>query len=126
MNLVRVHVPTNIVEELAPLLHVLVPAKYQRRWARRLQENFDFSREDAHLLSLATFGTDMAGSILGGDLFVTLDLKCIDRFVANSSLIERRFSRMVSHLPPPYAAADLPEAVTPTEALRLPADMVEE
>ena len=35
----------------------LFPTRYTRRWARRLREaNFD--REDAYLLSLATFGTD--------------------------------------------------------------------
>jgi len=33
------------------------PTRYTRRWARRLREA-NFNREDAYLLSLATFGTD--------------------------------------------------------------------
>lgn len=97
----------------------MVPVKYQRRWARRLHQDHGFSREDAQLLSLATFGTDLPGSILGVDVFVTFDLRLIDRFTANYSVIERRFSRMTSHLPSPYTAAVLPEVAIPAEVLRL-------
>jgi hypothetical protein len=119
VNLLRRYVPLSVVEQIASSLQVLVPSKYQRRWARRLHQHFDFSREDAHLLSLATFGTDLSGGILGVDLFVTFDLKCIDHFLTNFSAIEKRFSHMVSHLPHPYASAELPEVVTPTEVLSL-------
>jgi hypothetical protein len=115
----RLHVPLSAVEQLAPLLQLFAPSKYQRRWARRLQRDFDFGREDAHLLSLVTFGTNLSGAILGVDLFVTFDRKLIDRFAANSAMIGERFSRMVSHLRYPYSAALLPEVVLPTEALHL-------
>ena len=118
-NLFRSRAPLPIVEQIRFSLHVLVPAKYQRRWARRLRQNFGFGREDAHLLSLATFGTDLAGDILGADLFVTLDLKLVNRFDENSLVMRRRFSRMVSHLQQPYMTAALPEVVTPGEALLL-------
>lgn len=118
-NLFRFRVPLSIVEQLRPSLHVLVPTKYQRRWARRLRQNFGFGREDAQLLSLSTFGTDIAGDILGADLFVTFDLKLVKRFDENSLVIRRHFSRMVSHLQHPYITAALPEVVTPDEALLL-------
>src|SRR4051812_16574206 len=55
VNLLRLHTPTRVVAQLTPLLQVLLPTKYQRRWARRLHQDFGFGREDAHLLSLATF-----------------------------------------------------------------------
>lgn len=125
-NLLRLHVPLNVVEQIAPLLQLLVPLKYQRRWARRLQRDFDFGREDAHLLSLATFGTNLSGGILGVDLFVTFDRKLIDRFATNSAMIGERFSRMVSHLRHPYTAALLPEVVLPREALHLLSPVAEE
>src|SRR5437867_4014142 len=126
LNLLHFHVPRSIVEQIEPFLRVLIPMKYQRRWARRLQQDFGFGREDAHLLSLATFGTDLLESILGVDLFVTFDLKLIDHFTTNSSAIEKRFFRMVSRLPHPYAAAEVPEVVTPTEALHLLSTTAEE
>ena len=114
------------IEQIRPLLHVLVPTKYQRRWARRLHQGFGFGREDAHLLSLATFGTDLSGEVFGVDLFVTFDLKLIDRFGANFPVIKSRFLHMVSHLPAPYMAAKLQEVATPTEALALLSTMKEE
>lgn len=126
VNLLRLHAPTRIVAQLAPLLQVLLPTKYQRRWARRLHQDFGFGREDAHLLSLATFGTDTSGSILGVDLFVSFDVKCLDCFVANFPAIEKRFSHMVSHLSRPYGMAELPEVATPTEALDLLSTPAEE
>ena len=119
VNLLRLRVPLLAIEQIRPFLHVLISTKYQRRWARRVRQNFGFGREDAHLLSLATFGIGIAGDILGVDLFVTFDLKLIDRFNENLPGIESRFSRMVSHLQPPYTTAALPEVVTPDEALLL-------
>jgi hypothetical protein len=114
------------IEQIRPFLHVLVPTKYQRRWARRLHRDFGFGREDAHLLSLATFGTDLSGETFGVDLFVTFDLKLVERFSENFSVINSRFGHMVSHLSGPYKIAELPEVVTPTEAFALLSTMREE
>jgi hypothetical protein len=69
------------------------------------------------LLSLATFGTDSSGDILGVDLFVTFDLRLIDHFTTDFPALKRRFVRMVSHLTSPYTAAALPEVATPAEVL---------
>jgi hypothetical protein len=119
VNLLLAHVPMSITRQLSPLLRVLVPTKYQRRWARRLQQHFNFGREDAHVLSLATFGTGVSGDILGVDLFVTFDQKCLDRFLTNLPGIEKRFSSMTSHLSPPYVDVELSEVITPAEALEM-------
>jgi hypothetical protein len=126
VNLLRLRVPLLAVEQIRPFLHVLIPTKYQRRWARRLHQDFGFGREDAHLLSLATFGTDLSGATFGVDLFVTFDLKLLDRFGENFPVIKSRFSRMVSHLSDPYMTAKLPAVVTPTEALALLSPMAAE
>lgn len=126
VNLLRLRVPVLTIEQIRPFLHVLLPTKYQRRWTRRLHQDFGFGREDAHLLSLATFGTDLSGETFGVDLFVTFDLKLLDRFSENFPVIRSRFSRMVSHLSGPYKMAELPEVATPTEALALLSTMKEE
>jgi len=42
---------------------VLYPGRYFKRWARRLRDR-TFTREDAKVLALGTFGTDEAGQIL--------------------------------------------------------------
>ena len=126
VNLLRLRVPLLAVEQIRPFLQVLIPTKYQRRWARRLHQDFGFGREDAHLLSLATFGTDLSGETFGVDLFVTFDLKLLDRFSENFPVIQSRFVHMVSHLSDPYREAKLPEIVTPTEALALLSPMTAE
>ena len=43
---------------------VLYPSRYFKRWARRLRAR-TFSREDAKILAMGTFGTDEKGDILG-------------------------------------------------------------
>lgn len=74
-NLIRAH-----SHELAPgeslmflrRVEILYPARYFKRWARRLRQR-TFTREDARLLALGSFGTDAEGNILGADVIVTLD-----------------------------------------------------
>jgi len=65
MNILRSHVPPDLFNRIAPLLQLLLPVKYQRRFSRRLRQRFNFEREDANLLALATFGTDRLDRILG-------------------------------------------------------------
>lgn len=94
------------------------PTRYTRRWSRRLHEaNFD--REDAYLLSLATFGTDRlkGGRILGVDVFVTCDLAFRARYQSVQSAMQKRLQRMTAQLPPPYDRAIMPQVQTPREAL---------
>jgi hypothetical protein len=96
----------------------LFPTRYTRRWARRLREaNFD--REDAYLLSLATFGTNRLkeGRILGVDVFVTCDLALQARYQSVQSAVQKRLQRMTAQLPPPYDRAIVPQVQTPREVL---------
>lgn len=53
-------------------IEVLYHGCYFKRWARRLRED-TFTREDAKVLALGTFGTDEAGQILGVHTIVTYD-----------------------------------------------------
>ncbi|MDW8366014.1 MAG: hypothetical protein RMK49_09240, partial [Abditibacteriales bacterium] len=80
LNLARRVAPPVLYEFLVRCITPLRLARYQRRWARRLQQWFGFEREDAYQLSLASFGCDEAGSFLSVDLFATFDLHLIQRF----------------------------------------------
>lgn len=51
---------------------VALPTRYFKRWARRLRE-FYFSREDAAILSLSTFGTNHDASMIGMRYVATYD-----------------------------------------------------
>jgi hypothetical protein len=103
-----------ILRRTSPLL----PTRYTRRWARRLREA-NFAREDAYLLSLATFGTDQLkeGHILGVDVFVTCDLALQARYQSVQPVVQKRLQRMTVQLPPPYDRAIMPQVQTPHEVL---------
>lgn len=96
----------------------LFPIRYTRRWARRLRE-VNFDREDAYLLSLATFGTDQPkeGRILGVDVFVTYDLAFQVHYQSVQSAMQQRLRRMTAQLPPPYDRAIVPQVQKPREVL---------
>jgi hypothetical protein len=95
---------------------ILYPVKYTQRWARRLR-NMGFGREDAYLLSLATFGTDQLkeGRILGVQVLVTYDYGLQNHFLAVQPQLETRLQRMVTQLPPPYDSARLPAVRRPDQ-----------
>lgn len=95
---------------------VLYPVKYTKRWARRLRE-MGFGREDAYLLSLATFGTDQleGGRILGVHVLATYDYRLQNHFETMQSQAETRLRRMTVQLSPPYDDARLPAVETPDQ-----------
>lgn len=117
LNLARRVAPPVLYEFLARCIAPLRLARYQRRWARRLRQQFGFEREDAHQLSLASFGCDEAGSLLSVDLFVTFDLRLLQRFHTHHADIARAFQRMTCQLALPYRDAELPQVVTPQDVL---------
>ena len=53
-------------------VETMYAGRYFKRWARRLRE-YGFTREDAKVLGLATYGTDAAGEVLGVEVIVTFD-----------------------------------------------------
>lgn len=101
---------------LANYLQVLYPVRYTKRWARRLRQH-SFGREDAYLLSLATFGTNSEGSILGVHALLTFDMRFIEHFANQKPILHQRLRRMTSHLSLPYTHAVLPSVLTPDDVL---------
>ena len=100
-------------------LRLLIPTKYQRRWSRRLREQFGFGREDANIVALATFGMDEQNTIFGVDALVTYDLRLIKRYDEHLSEIQDKLQRMTCQLKRPYKNALLPELSTPRDVLSL-------
>jgi len=104
------------VQEFLRMVDVIQVGRYVRRWARRLQEH-GFTREDAIVLSLGTFGTDAKGSILGVDVVVTLDRPFIHNYEMLREKLERRLLAMTRQLPPPFRYASIPKLQEPAEVL---------
>ncbi len=110
-NLLMAHGRQQAPAETLMLLRrteVLEPTRYFKRWARRLRQR-SFSREDAKVLALGTFGTDQDGSILGVRSIVTLDRPMVRRWQQQGSEITASLLEMTANLAPPYAAAVLPD-----------------
>jgi len=95
-------------------LGVLEAGRYFKRWAHRLREH-GFTREDAKILSMGTFGTDAGGTILGVLAVVTFDQRLLNNYQQQRPLLERRLTAMTNSLPQPYTEAMLPEVRHPTE-----------
>ena len=104
------------VRDFLAEVEIIQVTRYTRRWARRLREH-GFTREDAVILSLSTFGTDLAGSILGVDAVITLDLPFINNFHTHKTTLDHRLRAMTRQLPVPFRYASLPELWQPTKAL---------
>jgi hypothetical protein len=89
-------------------VEIIVPSHYWRRWARRLQD-FGFTREDARVLGLATFGTDVDGTFLGVSEFLTFDKPLATLFQIEQNNIHDKLEVMKQDLDPPYNEAELPK-----------------
>jgi hypothetical protein len=97
-------------------LPVFLPARYFKRWARRLRDE-GFTREDAKVVALGTFGTDEIQSRFGADAVVTGDLRLVRNFDQRRGPIQRRLKAMTAQLPRPYCNAKLPAVVAAVEAV---------
>ena len=95
-------------------VEVLYASRYFKRWARRIREH-GFTREDAKLLGLATYGTDATGQMLGVETLVTLDRSLIRHFEVQKPELEKRLRAMTTQLLSPFRDASLPEVVQPLE-----------
>jgi hypothetical protein len=95
-----------------------LPARYFKRWARRLRNYF--TREDAAVLALATFGTSKDTDVLGMHFVATFDQPLIHRWSLQQDEIEGRLDAMRRDLRPPYDRVTLPQVLRP-EAI-LPSD----
>ena len=111
----------NILQRFAHMLEIrtflatvepLQSGRYLKRWAQRLRQH-NFTREDALVLALATYGTDTQGDILGVKTLVTLDQPLIRNFETQQPRLQARLNAMTRQLPPPYRHATLPEVLHP-------------
>jgi hypothetical protein len=87
---------------------VTTPGRYYARWARRLRR-YGFTREDAAVLALATFGIDTAGAISGIHYLATFDQPMINNWNRHQADIRTRFEAMRQSLSEPYNSATLPQ-----------------
>ncbi len=95
-------------------VEVLYPTRYFKRWARRVRER-TFSREDAKVLALATFGTDEAGDLLGVHRVVTFDRPMVRKWEREQEALAQRLREMTEHLAMPFVLATLPRVQLPED-----------
>ncbi len=92
------------------------PTRYCKRWARRLR-GFGFTREDAHILALASFGTSQRKNVLGMHFVATYDQPLINQWSLQHNKIEERLEVMRRDLRAPYDQVTLPHVLRPEEIL---------
>jgi len=125
---VRLFVPIGVVNilrrfahlvEIGVFLSTVEPLRsgcYVKRWARRLRQH-GFTREDALVLALATYGTDATGDILGVDVLITLDKPLLNHFQVHQLELRTRLLTMTRQLSMPYCRAALPVMLHPGESV---------
>jgi hypothetical protein len=91
---------------------VLHPVRYFKRWARRLRGH-GFTREDAKVLALATFGSELPFRRLGAEWIMTYDRALIHHVSHLRGQIIKRLKAMTAQLHAPYTAAQSPIVYTP-------------
>ena len=97
------------------MVHAYTQAGIAERWARRLQET-GFTREDAKVLALGTFGTDAEGAVLGAQVVVTYDRPMMMRkWALERSELQERLARMTEAMDDPFGRARLPDVLRPEE-----------
>jgi len=103
-----------VVAAFARRVEEVQPTRYFQRWARRLRE-FGFTREDAYILALASFGTDQSRGILGMHFVATYDQPLITQWSLQQDRIRKRLEVMRRDLQPPYDQVALPQVLRPEE-----------
>lgn len=106
------HIP--LVQFFLQTAETIYPARYFTRWSRRLRDH-GFTREDAAVLSLATFGTVENGSILGMHYLATYDQAMINNWYHQQQKIQTRLATMCRDLIEPYCYAALPQVIQPQQ-----------
>lgn len=85
---------------------VMRPARYFRRWSRRVRDH-GFTREDAKVVALGTFGTDATTTILGVDQLATFHQPLINHIHTQQDRLRQRLQAMTAQLAQPYRSATL-------------------
>lgn len=105
---------TRLIQLFLSQVQVAFPTRYFKRWARRLRKHH-FSREDAAILALATFGTDAQGAILSMSVVATYDQPMMTHWRLQQTIIREQFANMQIDLPQPYHQAVLPDVLRPEQ-----------
>ncbi len=101
-----------VIDRFLNHVGVTQSTRYFKRWARRLQD-YGFTPEDAHILALATFGSNPGGDILGMDFVATFDQPMIRQWATQFNAIQDHLMAMRNELPDPYRQAVLPQVRHP-------------
>ena len=101
-----------IIRHFLAATQVSYPARYFKRWTRQLKE-YGFTKEDAEVLALATFGTTSNGDILGMHILATSDQPMINQWRTCHRDIQKRLLHMQQNLEAPYCHVSLPTVERP-------------
>ena len=107
-----------LIQSFLAHTQVAQPTRYFKRWARRLRD-YGFTKEDADVLALATFGTNQNADILGMHVVATFDQPMINQWTAQQEAIQERLSNMQRNITVPYRHAPLPKVQRPEYILGL-------
>jgi hypothetical protein len=105
---------TAIIQFFLDRVEVFMPTRYFKRWARRLR-GYGFTKEDAAVLALATFGTNETGGILGVAFVATFDQPMITQWGIQQPAIRGRLEAMLADISAPYNQAKLPRVLRPEQ-----------
>jgi len=110
------HLPrySSIINLFLNKVETALPAKYFKRWARRLYEH-GFTREDANVLALATFGTVKDGTIIGMHFVATYDQAMVNQWEIKQKNIQDHLTSMQYNIPIPYCHVSLPQVLPPEQ-----------
>lgn len=103
-----------VIQFFLAQVEVIQPARYFKfkGWARRLCE-YGFTREDAAMLALSSFGTNAQRTILGTHYLATFDQPMINLWGHQQVLIWHRLQAMQRNIQPPYSRVSLPQVLQP-------------
>jgi hypothetical protein len=113
-SLARLPRYSDVIHPFLNQVEVALPTRYFKRWVRRLCDH-GFTREDAAVLALATFGTDKQGATLGMEFVATYDRPMIQHWSGQGEAIQERLVAMRRNLPSPYDNATLPRVLSPEQ-----------
>jgi len=105
---------STIVRRFQDRVRVVFPSRYYKRWARRLRDR-GFTREDAAVLALATFGTNKGATMLGMQFVATYDQPLINNWTVQEESLRARLETMQRDIPFPYCDSLLPQVLRPEQ-----------
>jgi hypothetical protein len=109
---------TSLIEFFRQRTEIIQQARYCKRWSRRLR-GYGFSREDANVLTLATFGLDEERVVLGTHFVATYDQPMMNNWTKRGNEIADHLAAMRRDLPEPYDQVSLPLVKRPEAILAL-------